>query len=429
MSWPVLTAVLALALATWMSAVVIVLLTSRRATLVEQLREMRRNDSAAWLEKHYDTICHSAALLRTVLRLSVVMLITLEAIGYGEGAVVSWERLLIAGGISAIALWAFASVLATAIARHADLFVIRRALPVLRVVNLVFGPFSRGLSFVDEAVRRLSGANLREDREEAEAELLRSIEDSQREGGLDEHAATLLENVVDFSSTDVGEVMTPRTDIDGLLLTDDLAVIRAFIIESGHSRIPVYVENLDRIVGVLYVKDLIPYLGESVSDFKLRPILRQPIMVPETKKVGELLADFQQSEVHLGIVIDEYGGTAGLVTIEDVIEEIVGEIQDEHDDPEEEQPSLTPITLNCVSVDGRFHIGDLNEELALDLPEDAEYDTVAGFVLAELGRVPEVGESFETHDVRITTVEATPTHILRLEVELLNGRRRESEVA
>src|SRR5690606_10531679 len=118
----------------------------------------------------------------------------------------------------------------------------------------------------------------------AEARLLRSIEETQLQGGLDEDAATLLENVVEFGSTDVGEVMTPRTDIDGIELTDDLPAIRQLIIEAGHSRIPVYRENLDSIVGILIVKDLVPYLGEQVPpDFRLEPLLRKPIVVPETK--------------------------------------------------------------------------------------------------------------------------------------------------
>ncbi len=152
-------------------------------------------------------------------------------------------------------------------------------------------------------------------------------------------------------------------------------------------------------------------------------------MVPETKHVGELLADFQRSEVHFGVVIDEYGGTAGLVTIEDVLEEIVGEIQDEHDSDDEAPASLSPIEPGRVSVDGRYHIDDLNEELDLELPEDADFDTVAGFVLAELGRVPAVGEAFEAYDARFTTTDATPTHIVKVEVELLNGKRARARAA
>jgi CBS domain containing-hemolysin-like protein len=303
------------------------------------------------------------------------------------------------------------------------------ALPLLRGLSLLCSPLTRSLAFIDEVVRRLTGANLREREDEAEAELLRSIEDTHREGALDERAAALLENIVEFTSTDVGEVMTPRTDIEGIELSNNLPAIRSFIIESGHSRIPVYEENLDHIVGILYVKDLVPHLGEEVDNFQLRPLLRQPIVVPETKPVRELLADFQRSEVHMAMVIDEYGGTAGLVTIEDVLEEIVGEIHDEHDLDDEPEPTLVEVDEMRCEVDGRYHIDDLNEQWDLDLPEDEEFDTIGGFVLAALGRVPEVGESFESHAARFTALAATPTHVQKVGIERLqladgNGEKR-----
>jgi putative hemolysin len=330
--------------------------------------------------------------------------------------------------ISVVVLWIFTSVLSSAVARHVTVILVAGALPVLRILSALTLPLNKGVAFVDEAVRRLTGANLRE-QQEAEAELLRSIEDTHREGALDEASAAMLENVVEFSSTDVGEVMTPRTDIDGIELTDDLAAIRAFIVESGHSRIPVYRENLDNIAGILYVKDLIRYLGEDASDFRLEPLLRQPIAIPETKPVSELLLDFQKSEVHLAMVIDEYGGTAGLVTIEDVLEEIVGEIHDEHEPGDEGEPEMHEIDGYHAEVDGRSHLDDLNERLGLDLPEDAEFDTIAGFVLATLGRVPTDGETFESHNARFTALETTPTHVRKVGVELLdppngNGERR-----
>jgi putative hemolysin len=303
---------------------------------------------------------------------------------------------------------------------------IAMSVPMLRGVVLLARPLRFIDRIVDEAVRRLTGANLATE-DEAEAMLLRSIEESHLQGGLDEEAATLLENVVEFGSTDVGEVMTPRTDIDGIELTDDLPAIRKLIIEAGHSRIPVYQGNLDNILGILYVKDLVPYLGQTVRDFKLESLLRKPIVVPETKPVRELLSDFQRSEVHMAIVIDEYGGTAGLATIEDVLEEIVGEIHDEHEPGEDYEPTLVRESDTHAQVDGRYRIDDLNHELGLDLPEDEEYDTIAGFMLAQFGRVPNEGESFESHNARFTAAVASPTHIQRASIELLepaavNGR-------
>ncbi len=225
------------------------------------------------------------------------------------------------------------------------------------------------------------------------------------------------EQGVDLGDTDVGEVMTPRTDIEGIEVTNDLDEIRSLALESGRSRIPVFEENLDQILGILYVKDMIEYLGADTNGFELKSILRKPIVVPDTKPVQELLADFQTSEVHMAVVIDEYGGTAGLVTIEDVLEEIVGEIRDEHDDGESEEPELTRINDHLIEVDGRYNLDDFNDEVGVQLPEDEEYDTVAGFVLAQLGHVPLQGEITESHGLVITAIEVSETQIIRLSID------------
>ncbi len=398
------------------------------SALEQRLEETGRSERARWLFDRESSVRHAVALLRTALRLTFFTLVLVQYAKIDGQTPLAVMDLVIAGLIALGILWLFTSVLATAMARYASTGLIASALPMLRGLSLICLPLTHAFSFVDEVVKRLSGANLRELEEEAEAELLRSIEDTHREGALDEKAAALLENVVEFSSTDVGEVMTPRTDIDGIELTNDLATVRAFILKVGHSRIPVFEENLDHIAGILYVKDLVQYLGTDASDLDLKSILRQPIVVPETKPVRELLTDFQRSEIHMAMVIDEYGGTAGLVTIEAVLEEIAGEMHDEHEPEDEAEPALHRIDGIRAETDGRYHIDDLNEELGLDLPEDDEYDTIAGFVLASLGHVPVKGEAFESHSARFTTLAATPTHIQRVGITLLdpaatNGHR------
>lgn len=314
-------------------------------------------------------------------------------------------------------LWISIDLVASSMARHAAPAVVSSFFFMVRAYAIRINVLHWLVRFVDEVIRRLSGANLEStDQAEAEAELLRSIEQTHREGGLDEGAVALLENVVEFTSTDVGEVMTPRTDVDGLEYTDDLVEIRRFIGEVGHSRIPVYEEDLDHIVGILYAKDLVRWLGEQDPAFALRPLLRRPIVVPETKQVADLLADFQRSEVHMAMVVDEYGGTAGLVTIEDVLEEIVGEIVDEHEPDDEEQPGLRPMSDGSFEVDGNFHIDDLNEALSLDLPEDEEYDTIGGWLMACIGHVPETGESHDENGHRFTAIATTPTQVERISI-------------
>ena len=427
MNWVFWLSVIVLATAAYVSALVTALMLLSRAALEQHLDRNGHLARAQWLFDHDVAVRHATALLRTALRLAFFALVLLEVVGAGDDATLTYGDLLIAGLIALVLLWVFTTLLASALAHHVSVSLIAGALPMLRTLATLCFPLTRGLGFIDEVVKRLAGANLRQQQQEAEAELLRSIEETHREGALDEKAATLLENVVEFTSTDVGEVMTPRTDIDGIELTDNLSEIRDFILKVGHSRIPIYVENLDHIAGILYVKDLVPFLGTDGSGFNLRSILRQPIVVPEIKPVRELLADFQRAEVHMAMVIDEYGGTAGLVTIEDVLEEIVGEIHDEHEPGDEIEPTLLRLDETRAEVDGRFHIDDLNQELGLNLPEDEEFDTVAGFVLATLGRVPQPGESFHSHNARFTTLLATPTHIRKLEIELAHTPPPEGE--
>lgn len=420
MIWLFATTVLVLIVAALSSALAIALMTFSRATMERRLDERNKARVGQWLLEHLDEANHTVGLLRIAARMAFFLLVLVNMIGLGEEAEFTLANLALASAVTLACLWVFTSVLSTALARYSGVGLIIATLPVIRALTVLFLPLTKAVSLIDEIVKRLSGANLRE-ADAAEEDLLRTIEETQREGVLDEEAATMMENVVDFSTTDVAEVMTPRTDIEGIELTDDLSAIRAFIVEAGHSRIPVYVESLDNIIGILYAKDLMPYLGEDASNFVLRPILRQPIIIPETKQVRELLADFQSSEVHMAIVVDEYGGTEGLVTIEDVLEEIVGEIHDEHEPEDEEDPSFTRIDDMRAEADGRYHIDDLNEAMGLALPEDDEYDTLGGFVLAQLGRVPGTGESFEAHDIRFTMLASTRTHIQRIGIELLSA--------
>lgn len=425
------TALLALLLAGYLAALNIALMNAARLALVRRLEQRGKPDAGQWLAERLDLAISTTALLRTFFRLAFFALVLIDFVGLGEDAAMTVADVVWAGLISVALLWLLTSVLSAAIARYAGIALVARSIGVLRVLAILGAPLNWVVRIVDEAVKRLTGANL-EQEDEAEAQLLRSIEETHLRGGLDEEAAMLLENVVEFGSTDVGEVMTPRTDIDGIELTDDLPAIRQLIIEAGHSRIPVYRENLDSIVGILIVKDLVPYLGETVESFRLEPLLRKPIVVPETKPVRELLSDFQKSEVHMAIVIDEYGGTAGLVTIEDVLEEIVGEIHDEHEPGEDDEPTVVKVDDARFEVDGRFRIDELNEQLELELPEEEEYDTIAGFLLAQFGRVPEPGETLEACGARFAILAATPTHIQRIAVDVLepatiNGRNGTAE--
>jgi len=383
--------------------------------LRHEMKIRGRPSRGRWIEEQYESSLQSLALVKI---LSFTMTIFCLAL-LPDTELITLSNFIAGATIAAVLYWIFACLIAGAIANAVPSGSVIRSWYVLRLVSLLNPAIQWVVEGIAEIARRLTGANLKQNDglNPVEEQLLRSIEHSQREGGIPAEAAEMMENVVDLSDTDVGAIMTPRTEIEGIEITNDLSEIRKFALDSGRSRIPIFEENLDQILGILYVKDMVEFLGAEANDFELKNILRKPIVVPDTKPVQELLADFQTSEVHMAVVIDEYGGTAGLVTIEDVLEEIVGEIRDEHDDGESDEPELKRLSEFIVEVDGRVNLDDINDELGVELPEDEEYDTIAGFVLAMIGHVPLQGEVIETHEMQITAIQVSETQILRLSID------------
>lgn len=193
----------------------------------------------------------------------------------------------------------------------------------------------------------------------------------------------MIKGIVELSETAVKEVMVPRIDVVFLSKDVDLSEMLKIIIECGHSRFPVYEETIDNVIGILYAKDLLEYLTDS-KDLEIEKILRVPYFIPESKRLDTLLREFKRRHVHIAVSVDEYGGVAGIVCLEDIIEEIVGDIQDEFDNEVED---ILKIDDNSFLCDGRVDIEDLNEELKLDIPEE-DFDTLGGFVFDLFGKIP-----------------------------------------
>lgn len=225
-----------------------------------------------------------------------------------------------------------------------------------------------------------------------ERELQELIEESEETGIINEEEGEMLSSIFEFGETIVREVMVPRTDMVACSIDAPISEVLDSVIKSGHSRIPVFEETIDSIIGVVYAKDLLRYWGKPLEQIKLRKLLRKAYFIPETKLIEELLREFRNSRVHLAIVIDEYGGTSGLITIEDLIEEIVGDIQDEYDREEE---WIEANEDGSVLVDGRLNLEELEEHFEIDLPRE-KYDTVAGYLSHLVGHIPAVGEEFES---------------------------------
>ena len=239
------------------------------------------------------------------------------------------------------------------------------------------------------------------------------IKQGGREGSLDEHKGELLSSVLEFADTLVKEVLVPRTEIIGFEVGDPYDKVISVVREQRFSRYPVYEETVDRIVGVFYVKDMLEEMeGGQIREFDLRARMRPPIYVPETKRISELMRELQRNKVHMAVVVDEWGGTAGIVTIEDIVEEIFGEIYDETD--EEEEPEIQQMEDGSWVADARMSIRDLEDLLELDFPDDSDYETLGGFIIMNAGKVPEADEQVRWNGLLFTVIEADSTRVARV---------------
>ncbi len=283
-------------------------------------------------------------------------------------------------------------------------------------------PLTVGVSIFDALLSRLAGRHEEEadEEEQFEDEIMTMVTAGERDGLLEPDARDMIEGVIELGDTDVADIMTPRSEIDALEIDMPWSDVLRFVTQCGRTRIPVYEKTLDNIVGVLFVKEL---LGEFSHDARqsrrhLRELIRPPWFVPHTRRVHDLLQDFRRTRIHLAIVVDEYRGVMGIVTIEDVLEEIVGEIVDESDKDEEE--GIRQIDHATAEVLGRTHLDDINERLGLQLPESDEFDTIAGLVVHHFGHIPKPGEWLEQDNVRISVLDASRRRVERLKIELLD---------
>ncbi|MCK4502569.1 MAG: HlyC/CorC family transporter [Desulfuromonadales bacterium] len=222
----------------------------------------------------------------------------------------------------------------------------------------------------------------------------------------------MLQSILELDETIIREIMVPRTDMICADADAPFGSILKIILDSGHSRIPVYRTNIDNIIGLVYAKDLLHHWGRPIDTISLAEIMRQPVLVPESKQVSVMLKEFQAARVHIAIVIDEYGGTSGLVTIEDLIEEIVGEIHDEYD---LEEKLLIEQADGTLLVDGRLSIEEFEEYFDVEVARE-KFDTVSGYVVEQYGRVPEVGEQVLVGDFNMVIVQGDQRVIRQLRI-------------
>jgi putative hemolysin len=267
-------------------------------------------------------------------------------------------------------------------------------------------PLIRVLTGITSAIAGLFGARATAEAQITAEELRLIVERGGEQGVLEAEEEQMINAVIELGDRRVHEVMIPRIDIAAIPVTTSLDDAVATFIEEGHSRVPVYEETVDEIVGILYAKDLLPFLRETAGPRpELRTLLRAPVYIPESMTIDDLLHEFQRRKVHIAIVLDEYGGTAGLVTIEDLLEEIVGEIQDEYDT---EEPMVVRLSDDEARIDGRASVDELSElfDTNIEFEDEDEYDTVGGLIYHRIGGIPSPGDRIEVDGLTLT-VEST----------------------
>ncbi len=304
-----------------------------------------------------------------------------------------------------------------------------RFLPLLR-------PFYGLMTFAAEPWHRSFDRMRQEELEESNAEeeddgngddIEALIDVGEAEGIIEEEERELIQSAIEFGDTHVGEVMTPRTEIVALAKTSTVREARNVIIESRHSRLPVYRDQIENVEGIIYVRDLLPLLSMGKADSPIAPFIRPVYFVPETKPVAKLLREMQKAHAYLAMVIDEYGGVAGLVTVEDILEEIVGEIEDE-DKSGEEPEEIIPAGDDSYEVLGSTEIGKIERLFDMEIEAD-DFTTIAGLVIAQKGSVPRQGEHLKFRGLEVEVLEAGEKRISRLKLKKLNETKAEDAAA
>jgi len=320
---------------------------------------------------------------------------------------------------SSLVLVIFSVALPHAWAKYGGTAFLSHGYHALKFFDAISRPVILLLHLFEPPIRRLAGASNKDQNgrlEERHEELLNVVGEGEKDGVVDEEEREMIESVLEFRDTTVNEIMTPRTEIVGLAVEATLSETKQTIVQAGHSRYPVYEDSIDNIIGMLYAKDLLQDMDshQDADAAGIRNRIREPYFVPASKTLRDVLHDFQNQKVHLAVVLDEYGGTAGVVTIEDVLEELVGEITDEHEPPQAE--SVKRIDENTIEVDSRYEVDELNDEYGLNIPEEDGFETIGGFAFSRLGYIPQTGEEFDYENLHITILDAGRRKINRLRI-------------
>jgi len=319
----------------------------------------------------------------------------------------------IAIGIMTCIILVFGEIIPKNIAMHRNEIIAITAAPVLKIMQFIFFPAIIIFEWLTNFISRPLEKNQNEPII-TEDEIKTVVNIGEEIGEIEQYEKIMIHNIFRFNDLHVNEIMTDRTKIFSINASDNVKDILNEIVSQGFSRIPVYDENKDNIIGILYAKDILQATVESKNNLNVKDLVRTAMIVPETMVIDKLLSEFKKNKVHIAMVVDEHGGISGLITIEDLLEEIVGDIYDETD---KEKIMIKKVNENLSLVKGETEIEDVNRELNLDLNEKGDYETISGLILSELRYIPEAGEEIDLENCKIKIKKANTRRIIEVEIE------------
>lgn len=398
-------------------------LTSFRSTNLEKFEESKEGKKIELLKKWLKNSNEMLTGLLVgnnvvnILASSIATVVTINIMGGTSSSSVAIATV----GMTVILL-IFGEITPKIIAKNYSVQIAGVVIRIIYLLALVLKPIIKILMFISKFIARLLGIDLKDQAIMVTAEDIKSLVNvGEAEGIIEEEEKEMIHSIVGFSETTAKEVMTPRTSMLAFEGDETLDEVWDEIIENGFSRIPVYEETIDNIIGVFYVKDVLSIVKKGETNVPIKNFVRPGYFVPETKSITEILQDFRKMKVHIALILDEYGGIVGLVTIEDLIEEITGEIRDEFDHEEDE--FIHKIDENTYEVDGMLDIETLDKELNIKLPESEDYESLGGLIITELGRVAVVNDEITISGVKLKVLEVEKMRVAKVLIEVNAGEK------
>jgi len=330
----------------------------------------------------------------------------------------------LATAIMTILILIFGEISPKLMARNNSAKIAEAVSVIIYVLSIILTPVVYCLIFISRFVGRILGVNMTSPQLMiTEEDIISFVNVGNAEGIIEEDEKEMIHSIVTLGETSAKEVMTPRTSMLAFEATKTINEVWDEIIDNGFSRIPIYEETIDNIVGILYVKDLMEHIKNNELDLPIKQFIRSAYFVPETKSIIEILKEFRGLKVHIAIVLDEYGGVVGLVTIEDLIEEIVGEIRDEYDD--EEESFFKKIADNEYEVDAMTDIETINKDLELNLPISEDYESLGGLIVTTTGKICEVGDEVQIDNIYLKVLEVDKMRVSKVFIRILEKEKEE----